>query len=297
MAVSTSIMHVVLRIAIIIWCTAVAACAIQAPPRDAARGRTIVIDFRADVSPDMPQGTYRISGGQVLVSPFIAGFPYANVLTSSMSREAIDNISASRAAVRPYNDVLKIQLASEARRDLGVMLDRQEFAPAFTLKPDASATVLAVDGSVVLQILDHEQAVLFVDLNARLMARGINSPLRYVASVGPPRPLAGNEGWMANGAAPLNEAVTSALERALLVMLRDVSTPYTRDKTHPVIVEGYFPFRSQRLRVLGYPIADEVDWIAFSPSLPDGIQIMDKAAVVVRPASSQDRRIEVIEPD
>jgi hypothetical protein len=60
-------------------------------------------------------------------------------------------------------------------------------------------------------------------------------------------------------------------------------------------MSALFPLYS--LRVLGYPIANEVDWIAFSPSLPDGIHIMDKPAVVVRPPSGQDRQIEVIDPD
>ena len=103
---------------------------------------------------------------------------------------------------------------------------------------------------------------------------------------------------MSEGGASLKKNVSSALERALLVMLTDVSSPLPRDDNQKSAADGYFPFMSKRLQVVGYTIMEDPDWIAFSPkivgtSLLAGVNIMDKSVTKIRAATKDDRRISV----
>jgi hypothetical protein len=164
-----------------------------------------------------------------------------------------------------------------------------------------SNPVLHVSSNIVLQFLENGNVIPFVILKGKLIDTHGAAPtwnMRHAASIGGPRPLDGERGWMSEGGASLKMSVSSALERALLVMLTDVSSPFPRDDKHKSAADGYFPFMSKRLHVVGYSITEDADWIAFSPkiigtSLLAGVNIMDKSVTKIRVATKDDRRIGV----
>jgi hypothetical protein len=281
---------------------ALGGCVNQGPPKVAAtEAQAIVVNFTANnlsVMSDMPMGTYRVPKSQVLVSGYqtgnflaiAAGLPWAMF-------DAADT-SGGKSAVHSSEDMLHITLPTEGQRDLTKLLAKPEFSGKFTVMPSADAAVLSISGDIVLQFFDDDAAMLpYVILRARLTSpRRPSWSMRYIASIGPARPFAGQTGWTANDGAALKNSVSAALERAQAVLLKDVSSPYARDEQHKVAVDGYYAFLKPRLRVVGYALDENADWIAFSPILPGtsllaGVNIMDKSVTTFRPATKEDPRI------
>ena len=263
-----------------------------------------MIDFTQDkISSfsDMPMGTYRVPNSQVLVSGHQKGNAIAIAIGLPGAMDAATDTSGGKAAVQGSDEALHISLTAEAQNDLAKMLPKSAFADKFTLVPNLNAPVLRVSSDIVLQFLENGDVVPFVILKGKLIdTHGGASTwtMRYAASIGRPRPLDGDHGWMSEGGASLKMNVSSALERALLVMLTDVSSPFPHDDNRKSAADGYFPFMSKRLQVVGYSITEDTDWIAFSPkiigtSLLAGVNIMDKAVTKIRVATKDDRRITV----
>ncbi len=215
--------------------------------------------------------------------------------------DAATDTSGGKAAVQGSEETLRISLAPKAQDDLARMLQTSAFSEKFTLVPNSNAPVLHVSSNIVLQFLENGNVIPFVILKGKLIdMHGAASTwtMRYAASIGGPRSLDGERGWMSEGGASLKMNVWSALERALLVMLTDVSSPFPRDDDRKSAADGYFPFMSKRLQVVGYSITEDTDWIAFSPkiigtSLLAGVNIMDKSVTKIRVATKDDRRISV----
>jgi hypothetical protein len=289
-------------------CTAIAVLAIGgcisqgAPTTGIGQGQAIVIDYtRDDISSwsDMPMGTYRIPNSQVLVSGHQRGNAIAIAMGLPGAMDAATDTSGGKAAVQGSEETLRISLTSKAQEDLARMLQTGVFSKKFTMVPSPNAPVLSVSSNIVLQFLENGNVIPFVILKGKLFdTHGAASTwtMRYAASIGDPRPLDGERGWMSEGGAALKMSVSSALERALLVMLTDVSSPFPRDDGHKFAADGYFPFMSKRLQVVGYSITEDADWIAFSPkiigtSLLAGVNIMDKSVTRIRVATKDDRRI------
>jgi hypothetical protein len=263
-----------------------------------------VIDYtRDDISSwsDMPMGTYRVPNSQVLVSGYQKGNAIAIVLGVAGAMAAATDTSGGKAAVQGSEEALRISLTQTAQADLAGMLQTSAFSKEFTLQPNSNATVLRVSSNIVLQFLENGNVVPFVILKGKLIdPHGTASTwtMRYAASIGGPRPLDGERGWMSEGGASLRLNVSSSLERALLVMLTDVSSPFPRDDARKSAADGYFPFMKERLQVVGYSLTEGTDWIAFSPkivgtSLLAGVNIMDRSVTKIRVATKDDRRISV----
>jgi hypothetical protein len=280
-------------------------CVSQGTPKTGiGQGQAIVIDYtRDDISSwsDMPMGTYRVPDSQVLVSGHQKGNAIAIVLGVPGAMDAAADTSGGKAAVRGSEETLHISLTAIAKDDLSRMLQTSAFSEKFTLLPNSNAPVLHVSSNIVLQFLENGNVIPFVILKAKLIdSRGATSTwtMRYAASVGGPRSLGGERGWMSEGGTSLMINVSSALDRALQVMLTDVSSPFPRDDNRKSAADGYFPFMSKRLQVVGYSITEDTDWIAFSPkivgtSLLAGVNIMDKSVTKIRVATKDDRRISV----
>lgn len=254
-------------------------------------------------------GTYRVPNSQVLVSGFQKGSALAIALgsvggtagialTSAAFGVATDS-SGGKNAVQSDEAALQVSLASPATRILHTLLKRPEFGE-FSLNANPAAYALKIRGDVVLQFFDNGDVRPFVVLNANLLSPHHESlwTTRYVASLGAPRPLSGDPSWT-TPAGTLNETVSAELQRALLVMLTDVSSPYPRNKNDRIAVQGYFPFIKKRIQVVGLRLADAGDWFAFSPNVPvtsslSGVNIMDKSVAQFRVAKSNDPRLKVI---
>jgi hypothetical protein len=284
---------------------AIVGCVSQGAPKTGiGQGQAIVIDYtRDDISSwsDMPMGTYRVPNGQVLVSGHQKGNAIAIAIGLPGAMDAATDTSGGKAAVQGSEETLRISLTPQAQADLVKMLQTSAFSEKFTLVPNSNAPVLHVSSNIVLQFLENGNIIPFVLLKGKLIdAHGAASSwtMRYAASIGGPRPLDGDHGWLSEGGASLKMNVSSALERALLVMLTDISSPFPRDDSRKSAADGYFPFMNKRIQVVGYSIIEDTDWIAFSPkiigtSLLAGVNIMDKSVTKIRVATKDDRRISV----
>jgi hypothetical protein len=283
---------------------AIGGCVSQGAPKIgiAHPGQAIVIDFTSDdISSwsDMPMGTYRVPNSQVLVSGHQKGNAIAIAIGLPGAMDAATDTSGGKAAVQGSEETLRISLRPNAKDALARMLQTNAFSAKFTLVPNPKAPMLSVRSNIVLQFLENGNVIPFVILKGKLIdTQGAASTwtMRYAASIGDPRPLDGERGWMSEGGASLKMNVSSALERALLVMLTDVSSPLPRDDNRKSAADGYFPFMSKRLQVVGYSITEDTDWIAFSPkiigtSLLAGVNIMDKSVTTIRVATKDARRI------
>jgi hypothetical protein len=297
--------HVASSISAAIAVLAIGGCVSQGAPKiRIGQGQAIVIDYtRDDISSwsDMPMGTYRVPNSQMLVSGHQKGNAIAIAIGLPGAMDAATDTSGGKAAVQGSEETLRISLTSKAQDDLARMLQTTAFSEKFTLVPNSSAPVLHVSSNIVLQFLEDGNVIPFVILKGKLIdMHGAASTwtMRYAASIGSPRPLDGARGWMSEGGASLKMNVSSSLERALLVMLTDVSSPLPRDESRKSAADGYFPFMNKRLQVVGYSITEDADWIAFSPkiigtSLLAGVHIMDKSVTKNRVATKDDRRISV----
>jgi hypothetical protein len=282
---------------------AISACVSQgAPKAEVGPHQAIVVKYtRHDISGwfDMPMGTYRIPNSQVLVSGRQKGNAIAIGLHSPGAMDAAADTSGGKAAVQSSEEVLRISLSPEAENDLAVVLRSDEFSGRFTLAPNPNAPLLSISSDVVLQFLDSGKVIPFVIVKAKLFnAHGSvsNWTMRYAASIGDPRPLDGEHSWTSDAGASLKALIFAALDRALRVTLTDVSSPFTRDDDHKSAADGYYPFMNRRIQVVGYSLAENEQWIAFSPkiigtSLLAGVNIMDKSVTKIRAATKDDRRI------
>jgi hypothetical protein len=251
-------------------------------------------------------GTYRVPDSQLLVSGHQKGNGIG--ILFGLPGIAIENAadsSGGKAAVQKSEGVLHISLYPEAQQELTALLQTPGFSNRFTLTPNSADAELSISGNIVLQFLNEPEVRPYVILKAKLRNPKntmVTWSTRYAASIGPSRPLAGVNGWTSDGGAPLKIAVAAALRRSLTVMLTDVSSPFLRDDSRKVAVDGNFAFLKERLQVVGYLLAEGPDWIAFSANVPDtsllaGVSIMDKSVTTFRAAAKGDPRIKLSAPD
>jgi hypothetical protein len=286
----------------------VSACVNQGPPKTAGKSQTIVIDYTRDELSswsDMPIGTYRVPESQLLVSGHQKGNGIGMLF--GLPGIAIENAadsSGGKAAVQSSEGALHVTLFPEAQQDLATLLQTPAFSGKFTLTANSADAVLSISGNIVLQFLNETEVRPYVILKAKLRNPKDTTSTwstRYAASIGPARPLTGENGWTTNSGALLKLAVSTALQRSLTVMLTDVSTPFPRDDSRKITVEGNFAFLKKRLQVTGFLLAEDPDWIAFSAGVPDtsllaGVNIMDKSVTTFRPTTKDDPRIKAAAP-
>jgi hypothetical protein len=254
---------------------------------------------------DLPIGTYRVPNSQVIISGHQKGGGIGVLFGPvGVAVEHAAGSGAGKAAVKTSEDALHITLTSEAQEDVATLLGSAAFAGKFTLAPDPAAPVLSISGGVALTFVNDTDARPYVVLRTKLLgpkATGASWTTRYMASVGPPRALAGDDSWTSDGGAALKAAVSAELIRALQVMLTDVSTPFARDDGSKTLVESYFPFARRRYQVVGYTLTEDSDSISFVPKISDGmvfagVNIMDKSVTTSRAATKDDRTLRHVDP-
>jgi hypothetical protein len=299
---ATRIVRVPTAIGVLLLCSA---CINLDTPHVPPQTHAIVIDFTAEhlsAGSEMPMYTYHVPSSQVLVS----GHPGGG--TSITAVNGIVGVSGDsrgafrdKMAVKPFEEALHISLASLAPQELSTLLVSAPFSQKFTLEPDASAPTLSISGDVVLMFETDSLVRPYVILNAKLtppLGRGLSWTMRYAASRGAARSLTGPDGWASDRGTLLKATVAADLQRVLAVMLQDVSSPFVRDRSSKFTVQGHFPFMEHRLQLVGYVLGEDAGAIYFLPNMPSTsllatVYIMDKSAITIRAATSDDRRIKI----
>jgi hypothetical protein len=299
---ATRIVCVPMVIAVLLLCSG---CINLDTPHVPLQTHAIVIDFTAEdlsAGSEMPMYTYHVPGSQVIVSGHQGGGTSIGlvngiVAVSGDSRGAFHD----RMAVKTFEEALHISLASLAPHELSTLLDSAQLSQKFTLQPDASAPTLSIAGDVVLMFETDALVRPYVILHAKLtppLGRGLTWSLRYAASLGAARSLSGPDGWASDGGTLLKSTVADELQRVLAVLLRDVSSPFARDRNSKFTVQGHFPFMKHRMQLVGYLLGEDASAIYFLPNMPSTsllatVNIMEKSAITVRAATGDDPRIKI----
>jgi hypothetical protein len=272
-------------------------------PQVSPQTHVIVIDFTKEdlsASSDMPMYTYHVPNSQVIISGHQGNgtsFGFLNGIIV-VSGDALGP-HRDKSAGTPYEEALHISLVALAPQELRALLDSGPLSSKFTIAAEVSAPTLSIGGDVLLMFESEVLVRPYVILKAKLTpprGRGVSWTMSYAASIGAARSLTGPNGWTSDGGAPLKLAVTAELNRVLAVMLRDVASPFVRDRNSKFAVQGQFPFMTKRLQLVGYLLGEDADAIYFLPNMPStsllaAVHIMEKSSITVRAATSDDPRI------
>ena len=281
---------------------ALSGCVNLDSPPPTSQSRRVVINFtnqELSAWSDIPMGAYRIPNSQVIVSGYQeGGINFGTIHGIVTVAPTVSGGTQEIAAVKSSQQALQISLTTLAPAVLHTFLESR-FSAKYTLEQDPSAPVLSIGGDIVLMFENESRVRPFVVLNATLTephGSRLTWAMRYTASIGAPRALTGDGSWTADGGAALQTVVSLEMQRALAVMLTDVSSPFVRDRHAKTTAQGYFPFIKGRFQVIGYMLGEDADSLVFVPDVPStsmlhGVQVMDKSITVFRAATADDPRM------
>lgn len=253
---------------------------------------------------DLPPGTHRVPDSEVIISGHQKGGA-APVLLFGLVGLAVQsavNSSAGADASAQAENALKIDVSAQAQAVASRQLASGQYDSKLSLSGASGAPELSIKSGLVLSFVNDNEARPFVILKVGLRDPASDSQVwstRYIASSGKPRPLTGPGSWTENNGRALQETVSSDLEHAMAFMLSDVSSPRQRDVGSLVTVEGIFPHLAKKLQVVGYSLGEDDHSFYVVPKLADaivfsGINVLDKATTVQRPAAKDDAVFKVI---
>ena len=254
---------------------------------------------------DLPLGTYRVPDSQVIISGHQKGGAAPALIFGvvGMAVQSAVNKNAGKNATKDTGAALQITLTSQAQELADVMIAGDPFSGSFSNDAHTAGPTLSISTGVVMTFVTDTDVLPYVELKAALTEPKATSPkwtTRYIAYAGLPRPLTGDRSWTSDGGKDLNSTLTVELQRAIRFMLLDVASPYPRDDKKLTMVQGHFPFVKKRVETEGYELSEDPQFIAFVPKLGDamvfsGVNIMEKATTVYRPAQKSDRRLKMLD--
>lgn len=254
---------------------------------------------------DLPIGTYRVPDSQVIISGHQKGGASGMLFgVVGVAIQHAANQSGGKKAIADAEQILRITLTEDARATTRTLLANPAYAGKFREKDAAEGPVLSVATAVVLNFVNDTDVQPFVVLKASLRDprkpkdKGWNT--RYFASTTAPRPLAGDNSWLADDGVALRAAIHTDLARALEFMMRDIQAPHPRDDAALQLVQAQFPYVKPRLQTIGYKLAEDDQAVYFVPKLGDiitfaGVNILARSAIVTRPAEKGDAPFKVVE--
>ena len=212
------------------------------------------------------------------------------------------NQSGGKQAVEDIEKSLKINLTDDGQAAVHKLISTDAYAAKFS-EGAGAGPVLSISTAVVLTFVNETDIKPFVILKTSLGdpkskdKKGWST--RYIASLQAPAPLVGENSWTADSAAALKSAIAANLERAIEVMLRDVSSPFPRNDAKLFAIEGNFPYVKPRLQTIGYLLGEDAESIYFVPKLGDvvvfsGVNIMANTATTHREAVKGDSAFGVV---
>ena len=247
---------------------------------------------------DLPIGAYRVPKTNVIISGQQSGSPVGGMfgVLGVLAQDTIE-AGASARAVKSGESALHVDLVPQAKEIAEKLLAAGRFGQAFAMTQAQNAPTLMIDPYVVITFTSDTEARPFVVLKATLKSGQAGSAdwtTRYTASAGKPLPIAGDNGWTANGGQPLNDALAHDLESAIGAMLDDVATRHIRDDGKLFYVEAAYPYLRQRMASPGYELAEDDKSITFVPKFADamivaGVHVLDKSVITARPATKDDK--------
>ena len=255
---------------------------------------------------DLPAGVYRVPDSQVIISGHqsdgllqtVLG-PLGRVMQSSINSEKAEK------ATENDNNILQITLTEAAKDIAQERISQPEFAQSFTDLRSPGSPVLDVKTAVILTFQNDHEAKPYVLLQAAFKDARTNTLIwesRYMASSGPAKPFEGDEGWTANDGEAFERNIAQNLEKAIILMMTDVSSPYPRKQNQLVTVQGFYPYARDKLQIVGYKLFEDDRNLIYQPKLGNavvfsGVHIMDKSTIEVRPADPDDDVYKVVEED
>jgi hypothetical protein len=274
-----------------------------------ASSQPIAVEFSTEALSgwtDLPIGTYRVPDSQVIISGHQKGG--AAGLLFGVVGVAIQhgiNQSGGKQAVADIEKSLKINLTSEGQAAVHKLIATDAYAAKFK-EGAGPGPVLSISTAVVLTFVNENDIKPYVILKTTLRdpksKDKVGWSTRYIASLQAPRPLVGDNSWTADSAAALNSAVAADLERAVEVMLRDVSSPFPRNDAKLYAIEGHFPYVKPRLQTIGYLLGEDAETIYFVPKLGDvivfsGVNIMANSVTTHREAVKGDSAFGIVKSE
>jgi len=242
---------------------------------------------------DLPVGAYRVPKTNVIISGHQSSAILAAGLFGVVGILAADAVETGVGAsrVKDSETALHIDLTQQAALDTQTIVAAGQFRQSFTLAASNGPT-LVVTPFTVIAFVDDKDVQPYVILKVRLwnaQSAGGGWTTRYIASVGKPAPLAGDNSFTSNGGALLKTTLNNELERAIGAMLNDVANRPPRDDKNLITIETGVPYQQQPLDLTGYKIAEDANSIVFAPQIADmsivaGIFVLDKSVTVYRDA-------------
>lgn len=271
-----------------------------------------VLDEDISAWSDMPIGAYRIPESQVVISGHQqkAGVGMLLFGVVGVALAHAGDSSAGAANVKDTERVLKMRVTAPVDEALRRQLADGRYAAKINAAPGARAASLQVVPTYVLTKVSEQDYLPFLVLKVALPdGSGNSSPsakpawsTRYISALGKPRPLAGTGSWTENEGAALKEALRVNADRATSVLVEDIASPMPRGQGELTLVQGNYAFANARLQTTGHLLKDDEASIIYIPKLGDiivftGVNILDKANVVYRPATKDDAPFKLIEAD
>ncbi len=264
-------------------------------------GQQIAVQLTSDelsTWSDLPVGAYRIPGSQVIVSgqqkrakPGGGGLLGLLIIDTIETHKHAASVESSEAALRLHVD-------DELRADVGAAIANPALSDRLSMVGSGRrvADTVIISPAIVLTFFENSKMMPFVVLKAEMRSdRGdVEWSTRYFASTGAERPLEGDDGWLANGGAPLSASISASLAQAVKVALADVAHPYARDPAKLVRVRAHVPYQPEHFYLVGNALTEDEHYLAIATKIVDvavmsGVSIVDKAVVSVTPATDAAR--------
>jgi hypothetical protein len=248
---------------------------------------------------DLPIGVYRVPKTNVIISGHQGNAAGVGMMFGLVGVLAADAIGTSEGAkaVKNAEDALHVDLVPQAAADTQAALSSGRFGQAFILVPATDKPMVTVIPFTVITFVNDTEVQPYVILKT-VMAAGKDPKsawtTRYIATVGKPMTLAGDNSLTADGGALLKTALNTGLERAVGAMLDDVANRPVRDDKKMIYVESGVPYTKLKVGMPGYLLAEDDKSVVFAPKVADalvfaGVYVADKSVTTPRPATADDK--------
>jgi hypothetical protein len=260
-------------------------CAQAMQPMPDIKGRLAI-----SVSKDLPNGheiaagVYRIPDTSVYVSGYFGDAMQTGQYFGALGMIAAEASARGTAEKKTAHvKALRLDMNAAGQRILKDQLARAD-GDRFVPNGSADATLEVVPYLVVASTgNDQMRPWVFVKTTLRDNAGAEKWKMRYIVSLGEPRPLEGPAGWVAGDGSSLRLAVDQALRTALDLMMRDASGRLQRQAGRDVKVRAQWAWSKEMVEYAAEVLDETTDRMVIATKtmsgLSDGVIVIDKASI------------------